>query len=40
MGDNPLSTTENRVTKIVGEIRKRKGLKAEIPPIDEFRDKL
>lgn len=40
MTENPLAATENRVTKIVGDIRKRKGLKPEVPPIDEFRDKL
>jgi len=40
MTENPLSTTENRVTKIVADIRKRKGLKPEVPPVDEYRDKL
>lgn len=40
MTENPLSLTENRVTKIVGDIRKRKGLKVEVPNVDEFRDKL
>jgi elongation factor 2 len=40
MTENPLATSENRVTKIIGEIRKRKGLKPEVPPIDNFRDKL
>jgi elongation factor 2 len=40
MTENPLATSENRVVKIVTDIRKRKGLKPEIPPIDNFRDKL
>lgn len=40
MTENPLATTENRVVKIVSEIRKRKGLKPEVPPVDEYRDKL
>lgn len=37
--DNPLSKTENRVTKIVTAIRKRKGLKEQIPLLEELRDK-
>lgn len=40
MTENPLATVENRVTKIVADIRKRKGLKPDVPPIDDFRDKL
>lgn len=40
MTSSPMSTTENNVTKIVGEIRKRKGMKVELPPLDEYKDKL
>lgn len=38
--DNPLSTTENRATKIVSSIRKRKGMSEKIPGVEEYRDKL
>lgn len=40
MTENPLATSENRVVKIVTDIRKRKGMKPEVPPVDEYRDKL
>ena len=39
MNENPLSKTENRATKIVTAIRKRKGLKEQVPLLEELRDK-
>jgi elongation factor 2 len=39
LNENPLSKAENRVTKIVTAIRKRKGLKEQIPLLEELRDK-
>jgi len=40
IGQDPLSVNENQVTAIVKDIRKRKGLKEEVPPLNNYEDKL
>jgi hypothetical protein len=39
LGD-PLSATPNQVTEILSAIRERKGLKKEIPELENYLDKL
>ena len=40
IAQDPLATVENQVTAIVKDIRKRKGLKEEVPPLNNYEDKL
>ena len=40
IGQDPLAVNENQVTSIVKDIRKRKGLKEEVPPLNNYEDKL